>query len=257
MRIDDSHFEVRLARDGAEVAAAQRLRYSVFVEELGGCGEMVDHCARTEADRFDAHGDHLLLLDHSRPEDDRVVGVYRLLREAAACKAGQFYSEGEYDLGPLTRQGRPLLELGRSCLHPAYRGGPGMLHLWSGLAAYIAAHRIEILFGVASFHGTDPAPIAAPLSLLHHRYLAPDPLRPVARAEGHLAMDLIPEAALDRPAAVRAMPALIKAYLRLGGVVGQGAYIDRAFNCIDVCLVLDMANMSPKHRALYQRGPGT
>jgi putative hemolysin len=67
-------------------------------------------------------------------------------------------------------------------------------------------------------------------------------------------MPMIAPDALDRPAAIRAMPALIKAYLRLGGFVGEGAYIDRAFNCIDVCLVIDVARMSPTHRAIYQKG---
>jgi putative hemolysin len=110
------------------------------------------------------------------------------------------------------------------------------------------------MFGVASFHGLDPAPLAAPLSLLHHRHLAPPELRPLARAEGFQRMDLIAEADLDRPAAIRATPSLIKAYLRLGGFVGQGAYVDRAFNCIDVCLVMDVARIPEKHRAIYRRG---
>jgi putative hemolysin len=92
------------------------------------------------------------------------------------------------------------------------------------------------------------------LSLLHHRHLAPEAIRPTARARGFQPMDLIPEADLDRPAAIRAMPALIKAYLRLGGFVGQGAFIDRAFNCIDVCLVMDVALIPEKHRAIYRRG---
>ena len=129
-----------------------------------------------------------------------------------------------------------------------------MMHLWAGLADYIAAHEIEVMFGVASFHGLDPAPLAGPLSLLHHRHLAPPGIRPMARSEGFQRMDLIAEADLDRPGAIRAIPALIKAYLRLGGFVGQGAYIDRPFNCIDVCLVMDVALIPEKHRAIYRRG---
>jgi putative hemolysin len=254
MDLDDSHFELRLAECEADLHAAQRLRYDVFVEELGGGGEMVDHAGRREADRFDPHFDHLMLLDNRRPAEDRVIGVYRVMREEAAARAGQFYSEDEYDLGPLRASGRRLLELGRSCLHRDYRGGTAMMHLWAGLADYIAAHRIEVLFGVASFHGTDPAPLAGPLSLLHHRHLAPPDLRPVARTAGYQRMDLIAERDLDRPAAIRATPALIKAYLRLGGCVGQGAFIDRAFNCIDVCLVLDVATIPEKQGALYRRG---
>ncbi|QXT38455.1 GNAT family N-acetyltransferase [Gymnodinialimonas ceratoperidinii] len=254
MQIDEPHLELRLAKTPADLRAAQRLRYQVFVAELGGSGPMVDHEAQLEQDRFDPFFDHLLLLDHRRAAGDEVVGVYRLMRSVGAEEAGQFYSEDEYDLGVLRRSGRRLLELGRSCVHADYRGGTAMLHLWNGLAAYIAEHGIEVMFGVASFHGTDPAPIAGPLSLLHHRHLAPSDIRPKARADGFQPMPLIAADALDRPAAIRAMPALIKAYLRLGGFVGEGAYIDRAFNCIDVCLVIDVARMSPTHRAIYQKG---
>lgn len=253
MQIDEPHFELRLAAGDADLRAAQRLRYSVFVDELGGDGPLVDHDARLERDRYDPHFDHLLLLDHRRAENDRVVGVYRLMRSEGAQAAGQFYSEDEYDLSALRGSDRRLLELGRSCLHGEYRGGTAMMHLWNGLADYIADHDIEVMFGVASFHGIDPAPLAAPLSLLHHRHLAPEDVRPVARAEGYQPMDLIDEADLDRPAATRAIPSLIKAYLRLGGFVGQGAYIDRPFNCIDVCLVMDVARMSEARRALYQK----
>jgi putative hemolysin len=253
MHIDDSHFELGLASGAEDIREAQRLRYAVFVEELGGDGPLVDHARGIEADRFDPHFDHLLLRDRRRPEGDRVVGVYRLMREEQAHAAGQFYSEDEYDLLPLRASGRRLLELGRSCLHPDYRGGTAMMHLWNGLAGYIAEHEIEVMFGVASFHGTDPAAIAAALSLLHHRHLAPRDVRPRARDEGYQRMDLIAAAELDRPAAIRQIPALIKAYLRLGGFVGEGAFVDRSFNCIDVCLVMDIARMSPGHRAIYTR----
>jgi putative hemolysin len=256
MQLDEPHFTLRLAEDAADIRAAQRLRYSVFIEELGGDGTLVDHAERLEIDRFDPFVDHLLLLDLRRAQGDQVIGVYRLMRADGAAQAGQFYSEDEYDLGALRASGRRLLELGRSCVHAEYRGGTAMMHLWNALADYIARHGIEVMFGVASFHGTDPARIAAPLSLLHHRHLAPADVRPVARAPGAQRMDLIAADALDRPAAIRATPALIKAYLRLGGFVGQGAFIDRAFNCIDVCLVMDVARMSDTHRAIYQRGSG-
>ncbi|WP_375552175.1 MULTISPECIES: GNAT family N-acetyltransferase [Rhodophyticola] len=254
MQIDDGHFELRLAQDAADMRAAQRLRYEVFVAELGGDGALVDHEARLERDRFDPHFDHLLLLDHRRPPDDKVVGVYRVMRSDQARAAGQFYSEDEYDLDPLKSSGRRLLELGRSCVHREYRGGTALMHLWNGLAAYVADHGIEVMFGVASFHGTDPAPLAQPLSFLHHRHLAPAELRVRAREAAFQRMDLMAAADLDRPAATREIPALIKAYLRLGGFVGEGAFIDRPFNCIDICLVLDTGRMSARHRDIYTRG---
>ncbi|MEK0163490.1 GNAT family N-acyltransferase [Phaeobacter sp. JH20_36] len=242
-------FQVKLAQTSADLRAAQALRYDVFVSELGGGGALVDHEAGLEQDRFDAFFDHLLLWDQTR---DAVVGVYRVLRGDQALLAGQFYSEDEYDLSKLRASGRKLLELGRSCLHPDYRGGTAMFHLWSALSAYVAEHEIEVLFGVASFHGTEVAPLANALSSLHHNHLAPEDLRPVSRS--YQSMDLIPAGDLDRRRAMLDTPALIKAYLRLGGCVGDGAYIDHDFNTTDICLVLDTARMNARQRRIYEAG---
>lgn len=244
-------FSVKIAETEGELQAAQALRYDVFVRELGGGGEMVDHEAGLERDRFDPFFDHMLVTDEAR---GAVVGVYRLLRDDQAARAGQFYSEVEYDLSILKASGRRLLELGRSCLHPDYRGGMAMFHLWSGLAEYVERHGIEILFGVASFHGTDPQQLANPLAMLHHNHLAPPELR--VRSKAFQSMDLVAADDLDRKRAMVDTPALIKAYLRLGGFVGEGAYIDHAFNTTDVCLILDTARMNERQRKIYTGGKG-
>ena len=241
-------YTVRLARGDAEIAAAQRLRYAVFVEELGGDGALVDQEARIARARSDPFLDDLLL----ETREGEVIRVYRLLREEAAARAGQFYSEDEYDLAPLRASGRRLLELGRSCLHRDHRGGGALFALWQGLADYVHDHAIEILFGVASFHGTDAARLAEPLSLLHHRHLAPESLR--VRAREMQSMDLVAEEALDRRAAMLQVPPLIRSYLRMGGFVGEGAFVDHAFNTTDVCLVMDTARLDPAASARYTRG---
>ena len=116
-------FSVRVATTEADLIAVQRLRYDVFVTELGGGGALVDHDAGLERDRFDPFVDHMVVEDDA---NGAIVGVYRLLRADQADAAGQFYSEAEYDLNPLRKTGRRLLELGRSCLHPDYRGGWAM-----------------------------------------------------------------------------------------------------------------------------------
>jgi putative hemolysin len=255
MIVDDPHLHLRLATTEADVLSAQRLRYRVFVEELGGDGPLVDHAQQLERDRFDPLFDHLVLVDDRRDAGalDHVIGVYRIMRGDQA-KAGEgFYSAGEYDLAPLEASGRRLLELGRSCVHPDYRGGSAMLHLWTGLADYVRENGIEILFGVASFPGTDTAALAQPLSYLHHHHLAPHPLRVQAKGANRVRMDLLPPGAIDRPAAMKQTPALIKAYLRLGGFVGEGAWVDRAFRTTDVCLVMDTARMNDRRRDLYAR----
>ena len=242
-------FSVRIAETEQDLRAAQALRYEVFVRELGGSGAMVDHEAGLERDKFDPYFDHMLVSDDRLGE---VVGVYRLLRSDQAQKLGQFYSDDEYDLSALRSSGRKLLELGRSCLHAEYRGGMAMFHLWNGLAAYVADHQIDVLFGVASFHGTDPQALAQPLSLLHANHLAPEDLR--VRSRAYQPMNLVDGDQIDRRAAMVDTPALIKAYLRLGGFVGDGAYVDHAFNTTDVCLILDTARMNERQSRLYTRG---
>lgn len=258
MIADDPAFILRLAHDDRDLRAAQRLRYKVFVEELGSDGPLVDHEARLERDDFDPVFDHLLLIDTRRDAEalDDVVGVYRLLPSDLLPVAGRFYSDQEFDLTPLLASGRKLLELGRSCVHPDYRGGAAMFHLWNALAEYVLDRKIEVLFGAASFHGTDIATLAGPLSYLYHNHLAPEHLRVRARQPHRQEMALIPPDQIDRRAAMVGTPALIKAYLRVGGFVGDGAWIDHAFNTTDVCLVMDTAQMSAKYLDFYTRKQG-
>ena len=249
----DPNLKLRLARSEGDRQAAERLRYQVFVTELGGDGVLVDHRQKRERDRFDEFAEQLILVDMRREPRalDHVVGVYRLLDGAGAARAGQYYSETEYDLSVLRHSGRKLLELGRSCLHPEFRGGAALFMLWQGLADYVRRHDIEVLFGVASFGGTDASEYAAQLAYLYHHHLSPRNLRVRVRASSFLAMDSVAAADLDRAEVMRAMPSLIKAYLRLGGCVGDGAYVDRAFNTTDICMVLDAHRMNTQKRALY------
>lgn len=258
MTIEDSPYRVRLASTPEDLIASQRLRYAVFVTELGGDGPMVDHEARLERDAFDPFFDHLVLVDRRRDPAglDHVVGVYRVMPSDRRTSAGQFYSETEYDLTPLLASGRRLLELGRSCVDQGHRGGTAMFLLWNAMADYVLERDIEVLFGAASFHGTDIAALAQPLSWLHHHHLAPPDMRVRVLPAHCQPMGLIAPDRLDRKAAMAATPALIKAYLRLGGFVGDGAFLDHAFNTTDVCLVMDTGQMSQRHREFYLRKSG-
>ncbi len=249
-------FLLRLAETDEDIRAAQHLRYQVFVQEMGGDGPMVDHDAQLERDKFDPFFDHLMLLDKARGEtvSEQIVGVYRLLRDDQMPQVGQFYTEDEYDLSVLKESGRKLLELGRSCLAADYRGGTAMYVLWNGLADYVRTHDIDILFGTASFHGTDLDSLAPSLSLLHHRHLAPEELRVRVLPQHFTAMNRIAYDDLDRRAAMLSVPALIKGYLRLGGFVGEGAYVDKVFNTTDVCLVMDTERLSATQKKIYGSG---
>ena len=250
------NFEVRLAQNPEDLYAVQRLRYDVFVNEMGAMGLGVDFDQKLETDEYDPHCLHLMLLDLARGAalEDQVVGAYRLLTMQGAKAAGSFYSATEFDLSVLLQSKRPLIELGRSCLRKAYRGGEAMFHLWQALARLVVQDGAQILFGTASFVGTDVAALAQPLTLLQQKYLVPLSIRPKAVAAHYISLRRLPEVQVDRIAALRAMPALIKAYLRLGGGVGDGVYIDQAFNTTDVCLVLDVQTMNPRQKVIYLKG---
>ena len=256
MEIDAGRFTVRLARDEQDIAAAQRLRYRVFVEELGASASDEERALRREIDEYDPHFEHLILIDKEAASDeplDRVAGAYRLLPSERAKAGIGFYGATEYDLTLLETCGRPSVELGRSCVGSEVRGGAAMHLLWTGLGEFVTSRKIEIMFGVASFHGDDPAPLAHALSFLHHNHLAPEDLRVRARPEQFAAMDRLPPEQVDRKQATRQIPALIKAYLRLGGFVGEGAWVDHDFNTVDVCLLMDTARMVARYRDFYGR----
>ncbi len=249
--------EVRLAHGHAEVEAAQALRYMIFYGEMAAVPTPAMAEAGRDIDRFDAVADHLLVLDHGRPSGPgQVVGTYRLLRRPAADRAGGFYSAGEYDIGPILACDGPILELGRSCVAPDHRTGQTMQLLWRGIAAYVFHHGIELMFGCASIPGVDPDRIATQLAYLHHFHLAPPALRPRALVGRYTEMARVPMDRIDKRAAVAALPPLIKGYLRLGALVGDGAVIDRQFHTTDVCVVLKTDLVTERYYRHYEKREG-
>lgn len=251
----DGCLKVELATTPEAVAAAQRLRYRIFYEEMGATptDEAIRH--GRDIDRFDPWCDHLLVVDRAR-SGSPVVGTYRMLRRTVAERRGGFYSEGEYELGPIRAFPGEILEVGRSCVDADYRSRAVIQHLWQGIAAYVWRHRIGLLFGCASLPGTRPDQMKPALAFLHHTYLAPDRLRPRALEHRHVPLDVLPAEAVDPAAAWRELPPLIRGYLRLGGRVGDGAVIDPQFNTTDVCIVLETEQVTQKYLRHYQQVGG-
>jgi putative hemolysin len=245
---------VRLAATEEEVDAALALRYRVFFEEMGARPDARAAATRRDRDEYDAVADHLLVLDHDLGDGAAgVVGTYRLIRREAAARVGRFYTETEYDITPLFRSGLTLLELGRSCVAPDYRTRGTLQLLWRGIASYVFGHGIDLMFGCASLHGTDPDALAAPLTYLASYHLAPPELRPRALPERYVDMLRLPPEQLDTRAVLADLPPLVKGYLRLGGVVGDGAVIDAEFNTTDVCILVRTAMVTDKYLKHYER----
>ncbi len=245
----ESELIVRLADSSAEVRAAQALRYRVFYENMGAMPSDEVRRMERDFDKFDLFCDHLLILDPSLglPRRPKVVGTYRLLRGTQAELAGSFYSDAEFDLSPLGGYPGEHLELGRSCVDPNYRNRAAMQLLWKGIADYVRSYDISLMFGCASFPGTDLHAMEQALSYLACHRLAAESWRPRARPNRHVAMDRLAADRIDLPSALRQFPPLIKGYLRLGAVVGDGAVIDGAFNTVDVCLLVETRGLPERY----------
>ncbi len=245
---------VRIARTEDEIDAVQSLRYRIFYDEMGARPSAAVRLSRRDSDAFDAHADHLLVVDHAiGPGPEGIVGTYRLLQDGGAARAGGFYSAGEYDIAPLLAFPGRVLELGRSCVDVAYRGRAAMQLLWRGIAAYVFSHRIDLMFGCASLPGTDPDGMAAELTYLYLNHLAPPALRPRALPGRYVDMRRMDQALLDRRRALTMLPPLVKGYLRLGGFVGDGAVIDPQFNTTDIAVVVKTDLVTDKYYRHYER----
>ena len=254
--------EVRLARNSAEVRRAQKLRYRVFYKEGGAIAEPTQIIAQRDIEAFDGFCDHLLVVDRAMradrlPRPAPVVGTYRLLRQEVAERHGGFYSSGEFDIGGLIARHRRLrfLELGRSCVLPPYRNKRTVELLWQGIWNYVRHHSLDVMIGCASLEGTDPDRLALPLSFLHHYAPAPEAWRARALPQRHVAMNLMPKEAIDPKAALRALPPLIKGYLRLGAYIGDGAVIDRQFGTTDVLIILPVSALNARYIEHFTQSP--
>lgn len=257
--------EVRLARTVGEVKQAQALRYRVFYEEMSAIPDARALLTRRDADEFDAICDHLLVIDHAAPKVGAfgrrrppIVGTYRLLRQEVAERYNGFYTSREFDVDALIARhpGQRFLELGRSCVLPAYRGKRTVELLWQGVWAYVLKHGVDVMIGCASIEGTDPHRLAGALSFLHHNARAVDEWHVAALPSRHVAMDRVGRTGVDMRQALNALPPLIKGYLRLGAMIGDGAVIDHQFGTTDVCMILPVARISQRYIDFYGADAG-
>ena len=243
-----------MAATAADIDAAQALRYRVFYEERQAKPSPETALRRRDMDSFDSVCDHLLVINHERPDlEGGVVGTYRLLRRSLADRHSGFYSADEYDISRINAYPGEILELGRSCVDAAHRTRPTMQLLWRSIATYVFHYDIGLMFGCASLPGTDPQALGLELSYLYHYHLAPPALRPVALPSRHVDMCLMGESEINPKEALTRLPPLIKGYLRLGGFVGDGAVVDPQFNTTDVSIIVKTDLITEKYVKHYER----
>lgn len=226
---------VQLARDEDDVRAAQRLRHHVFAGEMGARLDGPE--PGLDADAFDAYCDHLLIREALTGE---VVGTYRLLPPERAAVAGRLYSDGEFDLSRLDGIRSGLVEVGRSCVHPAHRDGAVIGLIWAGIARYMVDRGHEWLAGCCSVPLADGGALAAATwDRVQAKHLAPEefrvrPLRP-----------WVPDG--PAPEGRAELPALLRGYLRLGAWVCGAPAHDPDFGVADLYVLLSMRRVNARY----------
>lgn len=226
-------FQICLANSAAEMRALQRLRYQIFADEMGA--DITD-AEGLDRDPFDRHCQHLYVLDRER---DQLVGGTRLLNRSGAAKAGGFYSQGEFLMDAVLQLDGEVLEVGRTCIHADYRDGSGIALLWQGLAAVFRQQQTRYLFGCASVPMPGSSAHVHALMQRLDSYRLPETLAVKA-------VNPIPPAGeltnIDTP-----VPALLKAYLRLGAKIGVEACWDEQFACADLFVLLDVSDLNARY----------
>jgi putative hemolysin len=242
-RHDQAQLEVVWARDDDDVRQAQQLRYLVFAGEMGARlsvpqGSPAGH----DIDMFDPFCEHLLVRAAGvNGEPGPVIGTYRVLTPAAARRVGGLYSETEFDLTRLRPLRSKMVELGRSCVHPAWRSGGAILALWGALAEFMVRNRLDTMIGCASVSMRDGGHVAASLwEQLRKTHLAPIEWQVLPRLP-------LPVDDLQCHLNVEA-PALIRGYLRCGAkVLGPPAW-DPDFNTADLPMMMRIADLPSRYR---------
>ncbi|WP_371483227.1 GNAT family N-acetyltransferase [Kitasatospora sp. NBC_00315] len=239
-------YSVLMARDEADLRAAQRLRHLVFAGELGAV--LDTPVPGLDVDAFDEHCEHLIVREDATGE---VVGTYRLLPPERAARAGRLYSDTEFDLSALAALRGGLVEVGRSCIHPDHRATGAVINLmWGGLARYLVESGNRWIAGCCSVPLADGGATAAAVwDAVAAKHLAPEeyrvrPLRPWDPA------------GIVRPAVRTGLPPLLRGYLRLGAWVCGAPALDPAFGVADLYVLLSLDRIDPRYlRHFLSAGP--
>jgi putative hemolysin len=242
-------FEASWADSEAEVREAQRLRYAIFVDEMGArLAPPAGTPAGIDADHFDRYCDHLLVRVRERGSEEPglLVGTYRVLGPEAARRAGACYTEGEFDLAPLAPLRGGAVELGRACVHADWRSGGVILSLWSELGTYMVERGLHTMFGCASIGMADGGDLARRVwrQLRDSQYLVRPEyrIRPLTPLLAGADDDAGPV-----PGNLRAMPPLIKGYLRCGAKVVGPPSFDKGFNTADLPIMMQLADLPERY----------
>ena len=249
--VSAGRYSVRLASSEKEIQAAQKLRYEVLFKESGGLitREMLN--TEREEDEWDHVACHVVVVDSSL--DNQVVGTVRLVSNQALDEGQSFYTELAFDLSGLKNNYTRVLELSRACVSPEGRGGAILMLIWKFTMQFIEQNHYQVLFGCASFKGTDYLHHTEILSYLYDKHLASDALMP--RAKNSVQSVAIKDFS-QTPGKGKErgkVPTMLRGYLKIGARISDHAVIDPIFNTTFVAIYVDANEMFGIKHALVNK----
>lgn len=238
-----------------------RLREETFRKVKEGTGRPLD------LDYFDSFYIHLFLWNRAAGE---IVGAYRLVDAEQTCiERGikHLYTHTLFAYKPrLLKQIGPALELGRSFVREEYQRNFNSLNmLWKGIARYVVLNpRYHGLFGTVSISSEyDSISRHLIATFLQENSFLPqlaklirarNPMKTAyfpgvdRKAAGIVVKDLddISELLMELKSKHKAIPILLKQYLKLGGKL-LGFNIDKDFgNVLDGLIYIDLRETEPR-----------
>ncbi|MEM9735495.1 MAG: GNAT family N-acyltransferase, partial [Pseudomonadota bacterium] len=223
-------FRARLALTAEDVRACQRLRYLTFIEERGVAGQ--ENPDRVETDEFDPDCAHVMVED---ARSGQLVCCFRMLPLADGSEIGRSYAAKYYELSNLAAYPGKMVEMGRFCIHPAWKDLNILRTAWAAMTKFVDDEGVELLFGCSSFYGVDAEEYADAFALLKEKHLAPS--RWLPRAKAPRVFPFGAKFRLRKPnlkLAMKRMPPLLRTYLVMGGWVSDHAVIDNELNTLHV-----------------------
>lgn len=244
-------YDVRLAATDGEIRAAQKLRYEVLFKESGGRVTREMLTTEREEDEWDQIAHHVVVIDSK--DDSKVVGTVRLVSNLALADGQSFYTEHAFDLSGLRNNYDQILELSRACVSSEGRGGAILMLIWKFTMQFIEQNGYEVLFGCASFKGTDYQEHTEILSYLYDKHLASRTLMPIpsCNVESVAIKDFSQTPGKGK--ARGKVPTMLRGYLKIGAKISDHAVIDSVFNTTFVAIYVDAKEMFGTNHALVNK----
>ena len=259
-------FSFKEAETVKESSQAQNLRYKIFKKELKVTTKLKGQVIKREFDQYDENATHIIVKAKSTPLSlEKVVGVYRVIKYSSTSQLDNCYTSNSMcfnlDLFKKNIGYSNFLELGRTCIHPAYRKSGVLKLLWKGLYKYIMQEKIDVLLGCASFWTIEPDEIMPQLSYLKQNYLMDKKIMVTPRDNISLTVDKLSKCKMyddfnlhgTERSIFKSLPSLIKAYINVGSKFGDGAVIDYEFRSIDVFTYVDINSIDDRVKRYYAK----